>query len=111
MQVAKPGKRNQNDVIEQMMVNVILRIQRRQWQPGERGRKMTGADVVPQESRPLDVIVPVVIAATDRRGRILKPPKNQQDSDCPHQKIRGAYGTFGFQPATAPLVRSFCGGW
>src|ERR1043165_5685913 len=71
LQVAKPGKWNQDEVIKQVMIDVLPGVERRQRQPRKRRRKMTRPQVVPNQARPLDVIVAVEISAADRGRRIL----------------------------------------
>src|SRR6266404_5029451 len=60
---------------EQMVIDIVLRIECREWQPRECGRKTATANGFPKHPAPLDVIITIEITAADRRGGELKPQK------------------------------------
>ena len=61
---------------QQMVIDVIVSIKRRQREPGECGRKkMFRLHVVPQHARPFDVVITVKVAAADSLSCILETPK------------------------------------
>jgi len=75
--IAEPREGNLQHVEEQMMIDVILRVQRRQREPREGGRKLPPLDSFPEQLAPTDVIVTVIITAADCARRELQPPEDQ----------------------------------
>src|SRR6266851_399496 len=94
LQIAKPRERNQNDVKEQVVIDVIAGIQRRQRQPGKGGWEMLRAHVFPKQARPFDVIVAVKVAAADRLSLALQQPEHQRNCDRPDEEIGDAHRGF-----------------
>ena len=88
------------------MIDVVVKIKRRQRQPNERWRrKMFGAEVLPKHLRPLDVIIAVKIAAADRASGKLQPPKNHADSDRAGDEISSAHGCLRFDQICQRVFR------
>ena len=77
---------------EQMVVDVIVRIKSRQWQPRERRWKTAVADRLPNDPAPLGMIVTIKISAADRRGGELKPPKYNADRNYADDKLNSEPG-------------------
>src|ERR1043165_6525376 len=51
----------------------------------------------PKNSRPFDVVVTVEVAAADRVGGELKPPKNKRDRERADYKLNDSDGSFGVE--------------
>ena len=83
----EPQERYLQEVKKEMMVGVIVRIQNRQRQPFERRQPL----------EMLDVIVPVPIAAADRRGPRLKERHHHRDSQEPEDQIDHPYRVLGLE--------------
>jgi hypothetical protein len=63
--ILKLRERNLHDVKKQMVIDVLFRVERRQRQPGKLRWEFPLLYSFPECARPLDVIVTVVVAATD----------------------------------------------
>src|SRR5215831_17178873 len=81
-----------------MVIDIIARIKGRQRQPRKGWWKVTGAQVLPQQLGPLDVIIAIIVATADCRSRVLQPPENDSDRDRAGHQVRGADSGFRFQP-------------
>src|SRR3954467_2810946 len=71
---------------------------------------MTTAHIVPHQTRPLDVIVTIVITAADRSSGILQPPKNYGDCDSAGQQISSSDSRISFEPTLKSGPRRAFGG-
>src|SRR3954469_23737075 len=75
---------------KEMMVDVIVRVQRRQREPDKCWRKMAVADAVPQQRAPANVVIPIEIATANRFCRELKIDEHPADQQGAEKKMQRA---------------------
>lgn len=80
-----------------MVIYIVCRIERGQGQPGEGGRKVATAKGLPKHAAPLDVIVAIEVATTNRLSRELKSPEYDADRDGAGTELNSAQYTLGLQ--------------
>src|SRR5205085_8107739 len=81
LEVRKPREGNLEDVEEEVMVNVVLRVERGERQRVERRRGVARQYPLPEHLAPAEVVVGVVVAAADRAGRELQVPEDRADQE------------------------------
>lgn len=75
-----------------MMIHIVFWVEGGQRQPRECRRKSLTLDRLPKCLGPLDVVVAVEVAATDRRSRELELPENHPDRDRAGDELNDSYG-------------------
>src|SRR5437868_4890804 len=88
-----------------MMICVSLRIERRERQPLEGRREMSGPHSFPEQTTPLDVIVAVEVAAADGLRGVLQLAEDESDDDCAEEQERGGVSRLLPEETFAPLRR------
>jgi hypothetical protein len=69
-------------VEKEMMIDVLVGIQRRQRQPGEDRWKASVTQSFPKHPTPLNVVITIEVATANRIGGELKSPEYQSNNDC-----------------------------
>ena len=88
---------------EQVMVNVIVRVECSERQPYKLWREMSLPHSLPEQSAPLDVIVTVKIAAADRLRCVLQLAYDKTYYDCAEDQKDSLYSRLSTKEPNAPL--------
>ena len=71
------------------MVDVVVGIESGQWEPLEGLRKMSVLHSLPKQTAPLDMVVTVVVSATDGLTGVLQLAENEGYDYCPEDEKEG----------------------
>ena len=83
----EPEERDLEQMEQEVMIGVILRVKYRQRQPLERWQPFSVLEVLPQQRRPSDVVITVPVTAANSVGPRLKERQDHQDRAKPEDQI------------------------
>src|SRR5947209_7725856 len=88
---------------EQVMVNIIVRVECGERQPDKLWREMPLPHSLPEQTAPLDVIVAVKVAAADRLRSVLQLAYYKTYYDCAEDQKDSLYGRLTIKEPHASL--------